>query len=162
MTSRFLTTLTKFPPLPYKISSSPKTYKISSLLRGTFLAAALLCCNAFWNPAVHGCIIFRFKSSSAVFLDLLAHTIKMRPVPTLYEHFFRPRHDRQFRYIYDYIRIYGLPRTTPPGPLTHLGQPPLVPSPTPDNPPWSPHSPRTTPLGPLTPLGKPPLVPSLA
>ena len=40
------------------------------------------------------------------------------------------------------------------GSLTHLGQPPLVPSSTPDNPPWSPHSPRRTPLGLLTCLGQ--------
>ena len=39
-------------------------------------------------------------------MDLLAHTTKMRPVPTLYEHFFRPRHDRQFRHIYDYMLDY--------------------------------------------------------
>ena len=30
----------------------------------------------------------------------------------------------------------------------------MVPSPNPDNPPWSPHSPRTTPLGLLTRLGQ--------
>ena len=39
--------------------------------------------------------------------------------------------------------------------LTHLGQPLMVPSPTPDDPPWSPHahSPQTTPHGPLTHVG---------
>ena len=34
-------------------------------------------------------------------------------------------------------------------PMARLGQPPLVPLPTPDNPSWSPHPPRTTQLGPL-------------
>ena len=33
--------------------------------------------------------------------------------------------------------------------MARLGQPPLVPLPTPDNPSWSPHPPRTTQLGPL-------------
>ena len=37
----------------------------------------------------------------------------------------------------------------------------MVPSPNPDDPPWSHHSPLTTPHGPLTRLGQPPLVPSL-
>ena len=41
-------------------------------------------------------------------------------------------------------------KLTPHGPLTRLGQPPLVPSLNPDNPPWSPHPPIMTPLGPLT------------
>ena len=37
----------------------------------------------------------------------------------------------------------------PKNPMARLGQPPLVPLPTPDNPSWSPHPPRTTQLGPL-------------